>query len=281
MTIHDYVANRHSWWTYLVYAGMCFALAYYFNGLEIEVAQGHAAPEKVSNIVAILYYTHGIFGKYLYVVPFFLVGVAMVVASVHSLYSQFWFCIHRTFAPTFGDVIEADDEAEVSEEDDAEFEGEHLESTLYCEEWLYLKARAKSELSAESARARHAARRSYCVVIQYAEDRVQLVSVTADRIRVDFFDDLSRPDLIFEFQEAGAGRLFLSVATSLEYIEETQNLSRSVIRNYFGDGTVIITDRRIDDLEERKIHDNVDDNWVQYPDFGDYELLCWPGRVSH
>jgi hypothetical protein len=149
----------------------------------------------------------------------------------------------------------------------------------YCERWNPVKNAPLSPLSPDEARARHAQRKPYTVVVEEA-GRTVLVEMCFFKIfcHVAFLDDLKRESTVYSFVEHGDGRLFLQQVTLRRYEGDAARPTLTEVHMFTPDGglTVDIMTPRLGGTHiERREHSGIDvtANDEPVPTFGDYRSL--------
>lgn len=154
-------------------------------------------------------------------------------------------------------------------------------SVQFCEKWFFAGNRPVKQMAMETARSRHLERRPYCAVIGGFAHPTHVVSVAREWISVHFFDESKRAYLNYDFKEIDEGRVFLSMAVFREYGSETTEIERSTSFSFASDGSVVMSvQEQRGDLVESETRASIEQNWADYPTFGDYASLCDVNRVS-
>lgn len=154
-------------------------------------------------------------------------------------------------------------------------------------------------LSVEKARRRHERRQAYEAVIGEPGHPQYVVclspnaaSVHTDSVRrcnegkgdwvtVYFIDDQLRWYLQYDFKEIQPEKLFLTLATFREFVGTTNELRSTKIFSFRQDGHILIDHRDLvtKSTEEREASHSAQENWEEYPRFGDYIRLCREQRT--
>ena len=151
-----------------------------------------------------------------------------------------------------------------------------MQELHYCKKWFRAKKIALDPLSETEARIRHSKDESYTVLVGDAESPTCFMEVASRSVGVDFLDDRLRLVLSYAFQELEPGRLFLSMATSREFDGVTNTVASGTTYFFQPSGDVKIRrERFIPDhlLETSDTEADVQTNWDNYPEFGDYASL--------
>jgi hypothetical protein len=127
----------------------------------------------------------------------------------------------------------------------------------------------------EQARAAHAARRLYTVVVGSPESPSCFVEVNDKFVGVGFLDERLRESLYYAFKEVEPRRLFLSMATYREFDGNSDIVAAGTTYLFDRHGTVKITRQRFKphSVEATEATANVDGNYESWPEFGEYEDL--------
>lgn len=128
----------------------------------------------------------------------------------------------------------------------------------------------------------HQEREPYEAVIGDPAHPQYVVSLSKDHVVVEFYDDICRCYMDYQFDVTQSGRLFLSHALVRDFIggsEEVENVKTFAFKE---DGYIYMTDQdpQTKKIEERDLHSSVAENWDDYPQFGDYGRLCRSQRSA-
>jgi hypothetical protein len=136
-------------------------------------------------------------------------------------------------------------------------------------------------LSVEEAQLRHAGAMSYCVVvIRDSGGYEAFIEISSDYFGVHFLDDRTRVNLIYGFEEAEKGRLFLDQVNCIDFVGEAIEPA-SVTTYYFKKGGAVFIERICAPSKRPQVTEetrNVDSNWQARPDFGEYGALLTKER---
>jgi hypothetical protein len=134
------------------------------------------------------------------------------------------------------------------------------------------------EISVEEARKLYGMREEHVALVLRARQPHAAVWSRDDLIFVSFYDALVREYLRYEFMERMPGRMFLELASHVEFDGETRDIAKEEIYLFTPSGEMIIRERTASKAEpdtESVADDKVDvsGNWEPYPAFGEYAGL--------
>lgn len=147
----------------------------------------------------------------------------------------------------------------------------------YCRSWFRVKKIAIETYGETVAQAKHNAGVSYTALIGSATNPTCFVELILDKgmIGVGFLDEHLREYMTYQFQRVEDGRLFLSMVTHREFVEEDDKVREGT--TYFFDpcGEVVIRRQTFNPrLIEKMISSfNPENNYETFPDFGEYSDL--------
>ncbi|EEK78350.1 hypothetical protein bcere0009_26780 [Bacillus cereus R309803] len=103
-----------------------------------------------------------------------------------------------------------------------------------------------------------------------------VINVTKDWVSVGFYDDLVRKYLNYDFEVINDNRIFLRTAMYREYNDTNEKENTRLILNFCENGYTVMEKMDVNKrlVEEREVHDYVENNWDVFPDFGHYIHLC-------
>jgi len=153
--------------------------------------------------------------------------------------------------------------------------------TAYYEKWWFSRRKPIAPMSVECARQRHEARRSYAAVVGDMERPRHLVDFAEGWVSVIFLDQHLRQYLRYDFKVTDEGKLFLKTATHWEYAGTSEVESARKIFSFEMTGCVVMEEQKAHgEVRELTTVASIDENWVDYPPFGDYRSLCRAERAS-
>ena len=128
----------------------------------------------------------------------------------------------------------------------------------------------------EKARRHHERRQPYEAVVCEAEHPQYVVSVADECVSVFFMDKKLRCYMEYGFQEKQPGILFLTHALFREFADDSADVLSAKTFAFKENGQVLMEDRNLVNgtVEEREATFSVQENWEDYPPFGDYTGLC-------
>ncbi|WP_156035830.1 lytic transglycosylase [Caulobacter sp. UNC358MFTsu5.1] len=149
-------------------------------------------------------------------------------------------------------------------------------NVTFCKSWFRAKKQAIEAWDVDRARQAHAAGTLYTVLIGSPQRPTHFIEVNLRSCGVGFLDENLREYMSYSFQEAGDGRVFLSMATHREF----EGTSDQVISgtNYLFDpiGTTNIQKKILHphcSIENASAQIDVSGNYEQFPIFGAYDAL--------
>ena len=155
-------------------------------------------------------------------------------------------------------------------------------NTSYCDKWWYSRKKAIKEIDADSARLRHANRKTYAALLGGSKQPRHVIDIAGKWVSVAFMDKRLRQYLRYDFKNVSPGRLFLKSTTYWQYKDETDvEVSRNIF-SFLEDGRILIEEHDSDTglVRQRETIADSKPNWEEYPDFGDYSALCKEERVG-
>lgn len=146
----------------------------------------------------------------------------------------------------------------------------------YCDKWSNVKKKPWKMIDENMAKLLHAKRQPYAAVLSENEQPRFVIDIANNSVSVNFFDNLIRKYLQYDFQEIEKGKLFLKTAIYWEYEDDTDSKISGMIFGYQENGNIVMEIRNLKtgESEERETHDSVERNWEDYPTFGQYLYLC-------
>jgi hypothetical protein len=156
-----------------------------------------------------------------------------------------------------------------------------LSTPEYFERWFRAKNQPILPLSQQEAEAKHRAGEPYVAVLHTNGEKFA-VDIAGDWVTVMFFDPSDRLYLKYDFKKVEPERLFLSLASHIQYGGESNRPETTVTFAFKVDGNIIIERRNMitGDVEEKDSYGNPDPNWEAYPAFGDYHSVCRLNREA-
>lgn len=154
----------------------------------------------------------------------------------------------------------------------------------YTKGWFNYQKRALERYSTEEAYIRFKERKPLTAII-YAEDNVNpfcYIDINNTYINVYFLDKELRQYLSYEFNEISKGKLFLKEVFSWEYIDDSDQKSKSeryrfTVDGYFGIEKKDFIKKEAERLEcEKKI--DISSLYDDYPEFDNYDNLIQQER---
>lgn len=147
---------------------------------------------------------------------------------------------------------------------------------LYCEKWWLSEKKPIKPLDDKAACLRHNKREPYTAIISENENPEFIVNCTGKWVSVYFLDEFFRKYLQYDFKEVKENKLFLNTAMYWEYEGNTDIEVSNMIFRFQEDGHTLMEKRNLktNEVEERQVLDSVDNNWEDYPQFGQYGHLC-------
>ncbi|MEX3957555.1 hypothetical protein [Trinickia sp. EG282A] len=145
----------------------------------------------------------------------------------------------------------------------------------YCKSWFRAKKRPTEIWTEEQARAAHAAKKFYTVVVGSPQSPSCFLEVNDKFIGVGFLDEQLRESLYYAFKEVEPRRLFLSMATYREFDGDSDIVETGTTYIFDRDGTVKTTRQCLNphSVEATEAAADVDGNYESWPEFGEYEDL--------
>jgi hypothetical protein len=168
---------------------------------------------------------------------------------------------------------------------------------IYCEprSALFALGRKKmpTAMPTEKARRRHERRQGYEAVIGEPEHPQYVVCLypnvastktdsisrcmegNGDWVSVYFLDASLRWYLEYGFQEKQPGKLFLTHTLFREFVGDTDKVQGAKTFAFKEDGYIFMEDQNLltGSVEEREVRFSVEENWEDYPSFGEYQRL--------
>lgn len=151
----------------------------------------------------------------------------------------------------------------------------------YYDGWARLRKEALGALTREEAQQRHNSRQLYTVLVGVPNAPKLFIEVRGDYVGIGFLDRKLREYLSYAFQERRKGKLFLTMATYREF-DEGEHVIRGTTYYFKENGTVDIEKQDFikgGPISIAKGKINVQSNWGDYPEFGEYAKL-WEVRAS-
>ena len=146
----------------------------------------------------------------------------------------------------------------------------------FCKSWFRAKKRPTENWSEEQARAAHGDGLPYTVLVDSVELPYCFLELTKKTVGVVFLDEHLRESLTYGFQEVEPGKLFLTIATYREFVDDTDKVASGTSYMFSRDGAVSI--RRESFVPEHKIETSssvadLAENYSAMPSFGEYDDL--------
>lgn len=147
---------------------------------------------------------------------------------------------------------------------------------LYCEKWWISEKKPLGLIDENNALLRHSKCQPYVAALIDNGNPKYIIDFAGKWVTVAFLDQLIRPYLQYDFKEMKAGKLFLKTATYWEYENEGNSETEIKIFAFDESGRILIEDYNKLTSEVRKLetHESVEENWEEYPAFGQYMSLC-------
>lgn len=147
---------------------------------------------------------------------------------------------------------------------------------VYCKKWWLSRKKPVNMMSEDSARQRHENRKPYVALLGAADEPRFIVDVAGEWVSVDFLDSRQRKYLSYDFKEVQPGKLFLKGAYFWDYEGDSGTECSSAVFNFDEEGRMVVgeEDSTTSDVKEFESTASVDENWEEYPAFGDYASLC-------
>jgi hypothetical protein len=156
-----------------------------------------------------------------------------------------------------------------------------MSKITYCSVGSYLYCHATDTLLVpmppEEAERLHREHQPYEAIVGDPARPQFLVTVLSKAVLVSFYDELSRFYMEYQFHEGSSGRLFLTHALVNEYDEDSDDASNMKTFCFHEDGDIYMAnhDFKTNIVQERSLKGaNVEANWDDFPQFGDYWKLC-------
>ncbi|WP_242267152.1 hypothetical protein [Bacillus cereus group sp. BfR-BA-01518] len=146
----------------------------------------------------------------------------------------------------------------------------------YCDEWSDIRKKPWNMIDECKAYLCHQNNEPYTAVLTEGERIKYVINVTKDWISVGFYDELVRKYLNYDFEVINDNRIFLRTAMYWEYNDMNEKEKTSMIFNFQENGYTVM--KKVDVnrgvVEERENHDDLENKWDVFPDFGHYIHLC-------
>jgi len=146
----------------------------------------------------------------------------------------------------------------------------------YCTKWWLARKRPVKIMRESVARRRHENRQPYVALLGSAHEPRFVVDLAGEWVSIDFLDGNLRKYLSYNFIELRPGRLFLKSAYVWQYEGESDTKCSSKNFNFKEDGRMVVAERdsQTGEIAEFESITSVDENWEEYPAFGEYASLC-------
>lgn len=148
-------------------------------------------------------------------------------------------------------------------------------SVYFCKSWFRAKKKPTEVWSEAQARAAHAKKQPYTVLVDSADKPYCFLDVADKVVGVGFLDDHLRETLTYAFQEVASGKLFLSMAVHREFDGDTDNVLSGTSYLFEPSGQLQIR-REFFNPHRLEISSSVSDvssNYSFLPEFGEYDDL--------
>ncbi|AAT60140.1 hypothetical protein VSK70_04460 [Bacillus sp. WOD8 KX774193] len=146
----------------------------------------------------------------------------------------------------------------------------------YCDEWSDIRKKPWNMIDECKAYLCHQNNEPYTAVLTEGERIKYVINVTKDWISVGFYDELVRKYLNYDFEVINDNRIFLRTAMYWEYNDTNEKEKTSMIFNFQENGYTVMEKVDVNRglVEERENHDDLENKWDVFPDFGHYIHLC-------
>ncbi|PQO43872.1 hypothetical protein [Blastopirellula marina] len=150
----------------------------------------------------------------------------------------------------------------------------------FCEKWWGARKRPLNIISEEAARTRHEKRKPYVALLGGVDHPRFVVDIAMEWATINFLDSQQRMYLSYNFIELEPGKLFLKGAYYWEYEKDSDAVKSCTIFNFDVSGQIVIAEAgETSEVREFETTASVDENWDEYPAFGDYASLCVEERI--
>lgn len=145
----------------------------------------------------------------------------------------------------------------------------------YCKSWFRAKKRATEIWSENQARAAHAQKRQYTVLVGSVDRPFCFLEIFDKVIGVTFLDDHLREIVTYAFQEVEPRLLFLSMATHREFEGDRDEVLNGTSYIFSRDGMVKVNREFFNPhrIETAVSSADMASNYSPYPEFGEYDQL--------
>jgi hypothetical protein len=151
-----------------------------------------------------------------------------------------------------------------------------MRAYFYCKSWFRAEKCPTEVWTEAQARAAHADRSGYTVLVDDVEAPFAFIDLARDFVGVGFLDGHLRTYLEYVFDEVESGRLFLAMAVYREYAGDTDKVRQGTSYIFKQDGGLTIREASFEP-NELVVKDgpvvDVSLNYDAYPAFGDYAHL--------
>ncbi|WP_159674603.1 lytic transglycosylase [Andreprevotia sp. IGB-42] len=150
-----------------------------------------------------------------------------------------------------------------------------------CKSWFRAKKKSTMSWSEAQARAAHASKQQYTVLVGSVDKPYCFLDVADKVIGVSFLDDHLRESLTYAFQETEPGRLFLTMAIYRKFDGNTDKVVSDTSYLLNPNGTIQIR-MEVFNPHHLEISSSVSDissNYSCMPDFGEYDDLIRVERI--
>ncbi|MBJ8007443.1 MULTISPECIES: hypothetical protein [Bacillus cereus group] len=146
----------------------------------------------------------------------------------------------------------------------------------YCDEWSDTKKKPWNIIDECKAYLCHQNHEPYTAMLTEGEKVKYVINVTKDWVSVGFYDGLVRKYLNYDFEVINDNRIFLRTAMYWEYDDATEKENTRLILNFRENGYTVMEKMDVNTglVEEREVHDNLENNWDVFPEFAQYFQLC-------
>lgn len=145
----------------------------------------------------------------------------------------------------------------------------------FCKSWFRAKKKPTEAWSESQARAAHASKQQYTVLVDSVDKPYCFLDVADKVVGVGFLDDHLRESLTYAFQEIEQGRLFLTMATYREFDGDTDKVVSGTSYLFEQNGAIQIRREFFNPhrLETKSSVSDVSSNYSCVPEFGEYDDL--------
>jgi hypothetical protein len=145
----------------------------------------------------------------------------------------------------------------------------------YYEGWFRHAKKAVGPLRTDEAQRLDSTGEPYAVVIGDQDQPECFIEVSRGTYGVSFLDPLKREHLMYTFEDAGDGRVFLKEAVYREFDGESDTVAKATIYRFSRDGHVQV-EKGEKPFRKAAVSDGAADvsrNWEPKPVFGEYRQI--------